>query len=124
MPSRPVNPKTPAVQELLAAGLSNQTIAAQLGMCRRTIARIRRQHDIPNTRYPFAVRHRDEQPDDAAVQRIVHGLQPYPTLTAAEAREAARQLTRRGASAAEIARRTGAAPRTIHRWRAADRTAA
>jgi len=119
-----VNPKTEAARQLLTAGLSNRTIAAQLGMCRRTIARIRRQHDIPNTRYPFAVRHRDEQPDEAAVQRVIYGLQPYPTLTGKEAREAARQLTRRGASAAEIARRTGAAPRTIHRWRAADRTAA
>ncbi|MGX1909035.1 hypothetical protein ACWIID_09250 [Streptomyces phaeochromogenes] len=59
--------------------------------------------------------------DEEAVQRVVRGHRPLPTLSPTEARIVCWQLTARRCSAAEIAARVGVAPRTVNRWRAEDR---
>lgn len=73
-------------------------------------------------RYARITRSRDVYMDETAVDRVVRGSVPYPVLTLPEVREAARRLTRHGVIAAEIAARAGVTPRTVYRWRAADRT--
>ncbi|MFI6251466.1 helix-turn-helix domain-containing protein [Streptomyces sp. NPDC051016] len=72
---------------------------------------------------PRAKRPQAQEIDEGAIQRVVHGEQPLPVLSRAEARIACLRLTDRGKSAAVIARRTQIAPRTVQRWRAEDRPA-
>ena len=69
---------------------------------------------------PRVQRPRHRGIDDGAVQRVVEGLRPLPTLSRAEARLACWQLTERGCPAVEIAERIRIAKRTVHRWRAED----
>jgi hypothetical protein len=58
------------------------------------------------------------QLDHIAIERALNG-ETIDGLTPAEQYEAARLLTDRGIGPAEIARRTGAEPRSIQRWKAA-----
>lgn len=65
---------------------------------------------------------RVDPPDEVAVDRAVNDPAPPEWLTREERRLAGRKLLARGASAAEVARRVGVAPRTVHRWRTQTRT--
>jgi hypothetical protein len=57
--------------------------------------------------------------DFLAVERVVNGDLPLPSLNEAEQRLAARLMTREGLGAEEIAECLAVEPRTVSRWRAA-----
>ncbi|MFI5688628.1 helix-turn-helix domain-containing protein [Streptomyces sp. NPDC051636] len=57
--------------------------------------------------------------DFLAVERVVNGDLPLPSLNEAEQELAARLMTRAELAADEIAERLNVEPRTITRWRAA-----
>ncbi|MCH0562121.1 helix-turn-helix domain-containing protein [Streptomyces sp. MUM 2J] len=57
--------------------------------------------------------------DFLAVERVVNGDLPLPTLNEAEQELAARLMTRAELTANEIAERLRVEPRTVTRWRAA-----
>jgi hypothetical protein len=57
------------------------------------------------------------------VDSVVHNRRGVPGLSPADQRLISRKLTALGLPAAEIARIVGRTPRTICRWRAADRAA-
>ncbi|MGY6019540.1 helix-turn-helix domain-containing protein [Streptomyces spinosirectus] len=69
---------------------------------------------------PRVQRPKGERIDELAIQRVVRGDHPLPILSRAEARIACLRLTDRRVSAAEIARRTHIAKRTVQRWRSED----
>ncbi|WP_316749270.1 helix-turn-helix domain-containing protein [Streptomyces herbicida] len=56
--------------------------------------------------------------DFLAVERVVNGDLPLPSLNEAEQELAARLMTREGLGAEEIAERLRVEPRTVTRWRA------
>ena len=70
-------------------------------------------------RYQRGPRRRRDDIDDVAVERAMHG-DPL-VLTLPERKLAVQRLTSRGHSAVEIARRVRIAPRTVERYRAAER---
>ena len=70
-------------------------------------------------RYQHGPRRRRDDIDDIAVERAMHG-DPL-VLTLPERKLAVQLLTSRGHSALEIARRVRIAPRTVERYRAAER---
>ena len=70
-------------------------------------------------RYQRGPRRRGDDIDDIAVERAMHG-DPL-VLTLPERELAVQLLTSRGHSALEIARRLRIAPRTVERYRAAER---
>jgi hypothetical protein len=85
-------------------------------VCRMHRSRIRRHGDPGFSQWGTA------DPDDvelAASDRIL-----LPGMTRLERIQLGLKLTAARTSAAEIARIVGVTPRTIHRWRAADRNAA
>lgn len=61
---------------------------------------------------------RVDPPDEVVVDRAVRDPEPPEWLTREERRLAGQRLLGRGATAADVARRFGVAPRTVHRWRA------
>ncbi|RMB85598.1 helix-turn-helix domain-containing protein [Streptomyces shenzhenensis] len=87
---------------------------------RRAAARLERFANPARSYRPRVRRPRHSEIDEEAVQRVVHGLRPYPVLSRAEARLACYRMTVAGHSTREIAGRVGIARRTVSRWRAED----
>lgn len=90
--------------------------AKQRSLCYRHHHRIRRHGDPDFTTWTVA------DPDE--VELLVRHPRPVHGLTRLERRLVARGLTERRMPAEEIARLLHVEPRTVYRWRAADRNAA
>ncbi|OLZ72537.1 hypothetical protein AVW11_03855 [Streptomyces amritsarensis] len=84
--------------------------------CHRHRTRIRRYGDPHFTTWTVA--------DETDIQIAVARRELPPGMTRLERRLVGEQLTRRGASATEIARIAGVTPRTVVRWRTTERKAA
>ncbi|MEV6046056.1 helix-turn-helix domain-containing protein [Streptomyces xanthochromogenes] len=70
---------------------------------------------------PRTFKSKARPPDTRVANSVVHNRRPVTGLNRADCRFISRKLTALGLPASEIARIVGRTPRTVYRWRAAER---
>lgn len=90
---------------------------AARGLCRTCYSRHRHGRRVAGT-YPSGRSRLDDDVDEIAVERVITGCGAGITLSVRERETAVCELTRRGCSNSQTARRVGVSTRTVERIRA------